>query len=75
MLAGAEAALVGSPQGGRSRQTLNGAGGCRLQVLSVLAGVEAALVSSTTGWPELLVAQLLHVYPGLRPQAGPVISG
>lgn len=38
------------------------------QVLSVLASVEEALVSSTTGWPELLVAQLLHVYPGLRPQ-------
>lgn len=35
----------------------------------MLAGVEGALVGSTTGWPELLVAQLLHVYPGLRPQA------
>jgi hypothetical protein len=40
----------------------------------VLAGVEAALVGSTTGWPELLVAQLLHVYPGLRPQVGSIIS-
>lgn len=41
-----------------------------LQVLSVLAGVEAALVESTASWPELLVSQLLHVYPGLRPQVG-----
>ena len=37
-------------------------------VLSVLSGAEAAIADATTSWPELLAAQLLHCYPGLRPQ-------
>lgn len=41
--------------------------GCR-RVVSILAGMEAALVESTESWTELLVAHLLHAYPGLRPQ-------
>jgi len=38
------------------------------RVLGCLAGAEASLVAATASWPELLAAQLLHVYPGLRPQ-------
>lgn len=40
----------------------------RRGVISILAGMEAALVESTESWTELLVAHLLHAYPGLRPQ-------
>lgn len=37
-------------------------------VVSVLAGIEGALVESTNGWLELTVAHLLHAHPGLRPR-------
>ena len=29
---------------------------------------QAALINATSGWVELLVAQLLHLYPNLKPQ-------
>lgn len=38
-------------------------------VLAVLAGDEAALADATANWAELLVAQLLHIYPTARAQA------
>ena len=38
-------------------------------VLGVLAGDEEALAAAAASWLELLVSQLLHVYPAARPQA------
>lgn len=43
------------------------ANGLRL-VLGVLAGEEAALAAASATWLELLVAQLLHIYPTARPR-------
>ncbi|GAB4823216.1 hypothetical protein N2152v2_010262 [Parachlorella kessleri] len=37
--------------------------------LSILAGDESAISAAVKGWVELLVAQLLHMYPSVKPQA------
>ena len=44
------------------------------RLLSVLAGVEAALVDATDSWVELLVAELLHLYPNLKPQVSVALN-
>ena len=41
----------------------------KLLVLGVLAGDEGSLAGATASWLELLVAQLLHIYPSAKPQA------
>ena len=38
-------------------------------LLGVLAGDEGSLAGATASWLELLVAQLLHIYPSAKPQA------
>ena len=35
---------------------------------SCMAAAQSALVEATDSWIELLVAELVHLYPNLRPQ-------
>ena len=38
------------------------------RLVGALAGIEAELLAATENWVELLVAELVHLYPNLKPQ-------